>query len=128
MKIHPLSPVVRSIKIIIYLNGDSEAVEIFFFWASSTSYCLSLSISLPYLILAVSMHECLGKQSCMSSPFPIYILIGTLFFSWNYMIEVVEESPISKTNYNNMHWTRHLMPDYQSLYMLAILCIAMCFR
>ena len=40
----------------------------------------SSSVSLSYFILAVSMRECLGKHSCMSSPFPIAILNGTFFF------------------------------------------------
>ena len=38
------------------------------------------SVSLSYLILAVSMRKCLGKHACMSSPFPIAILNGTFFF------------------------------------------------
>ena len=37
--------------------------------------------SLSYFILAVPMHECLGNHACMSSPFPIAILNGTLFFN-----------------------------------------------
>ena len=40
----------------------------------------SSSVSLSYFILAVPMRECLGKHSCMSSPFLIAILNGTLFF------------------------------------------------
>ena len=40
----------------------------------------SLSVSLSYFILAVPMHGCLGKHSCMSSPFPIAILNVTFFF------------------------------------------------
>ena len=38
------------------------------------------SVSLSYFILAVPMRGCLGKHSCMSSPFPIAILNGTFFF------------------------------------------------
>ena len=38
-----------------------------------------LSVSLSYFILAGPMHECLGKHSWMSSPFPIAILNGTFF-------------------------------------------------
>ena len=34
-------------------------------------FLLSSSVSLSYFILAVPMRECLGKHSCMSSPFPI---------------------------------------------------------
>ena len=38
------------------------------------------SVSLSYFILSVPMRECLGKHSCMSSPFPLAILNGTFFF------------------------------------------------
>ena len=41
----------------------------------------SSSVYLSYFILAVSMRECLGKHSCMSSPCPIAILDGTFFFA-----------------------------------------------
>ena len=34
-------------------------------------FCVSSSVSLSYFVLAVPMRECLGKHSCMSSPFPI---------------------------------------------------------
>ena len=37
-------------------------------------------VSLSYFVLAVPMRECLGKHSCMSSPFPIAILNGNCFF------------------------------------------------
>ena len=40
----------------------------------------SSSVSLAYSVLAVPMRECLGKHSCMSSPFPLAILNGTCFF------------------------------------------------
>ena len=40
----------------------------------------SSSVSLSYFVLAVPMRECLGKHSCMSSPFPTAILNGTCFF------------------------------------------------
>ena len=43
-------------------------------------FCVSSSVSLSYFILAVPMRECLGKHSCMSSPFPIAILNGTSSF------------------------------------------------
>ena len=39
----------------------------------------SSSVSLSNFILAVPMRECMGKHSCMSSPFPTAILNGTLF-------------------------------------------------
>ena len=39
------------------------------------------SVSLSYFILAVQLHECLGKHSCMISQFPIAILNGTFFRS-----------------------------------------------
>ena len=40
-------------------------------------FLLSSSISLSYFNLAGPMRKCLGKHSCMSSPFPIAILNGT---------------------------------------------------
>ena len=43
-------------------------------------FCVSSSVSLSYLILVVPMRKCLGKHSCMSSPFPIAILNGTFLF------------------------------------------------
>ena len=43
-------------------------------------FCVSPSVSLSYFILAVPVRECLGKHSCMSSPFPIAILNGTSSF------------------------------------------------
>ena len=51
------------------------------------------SVSLSCFILAVPMRECSGKHSCTSSTFPIAMLNGTLFFSRNDMIEMVEEPP-----------------------------------
>ena len=43
-------------------------------------FCVSSSVSLSYLIIAVPMRECLGKHSCMSFAFPIAILNGTSSF------------------------------------------------
>ena len=43
-------------------------------------FCVSSSVSLSYFFLAVPMLECLGKHSCMRSPFPIAILNGTSSF------------------------------------------------
>ena len=40
----------------------------------------SSSVSLSYFVLAVPMHKCLEKHSCMSSPCPIAILNGTFLF------------------------------------------------
>ena len=40
-------------------------------------FLLSSAISLSYFNLAVPKCKCLGKHSCMSSPFPIAILNGT---------------------------------------------------
>ena len=38
------------------------------------------SVTLSYFNLAAPMRKCLGKYSCMSSPFPIAILNGAFFF------------------------------------------------
>ena len=43
----------------------------------------SSSVSLSYFVLAVPVRECLGKHSCMSSPFPIAVLSGTCLFSYS---------------------------------------------
>ena len=40
-------------------------------------FLLSFSVSLSNFYLAAPMCGCLGKHSCMSSPFPIAILNGT---------------------------------------------------
>ena len=42
-------------------------------------FCPSSSVALSDFILAVPMPECLGKHSCMSSPFPIATLYDTSF-------------------------------------------------
>ena len=39
----------------------------------------SFAVSLSYFNLAVPMTKCLGKHSCMGSPFYIAILNGTCF-------------------------------------------------
>ena len=44
-------------------------------------FLLRLLLYLISVALAVPIHECLGKQSRMSSPFPIAILNGTFFFA-----------------------------------------------
>ena len=51
-----------------------------FFSILTPFFCPSSSVSLSYFILAVPMLECLGKHSCMSSPFPIAILNATSSF------------------------------------------------
>ena len=38
-------------------------------------------VSLSYFVFALPMRECLGKHSCMSSPWPTAILNGIFFFS-----------------------------------------------
>ena len=57
-----------------------------FFCAGCTSlhifillFLLSSPVYLSYLILAVHMRKCLGKQSCTSSTFPLATLNGTCF-------------------------------------------------
>ena len=42
-----------------------------------TDVFLPYSVSLSYLILAVPMHECLGKHLGVNSTFPIAIINGT---------------------------------------------------
>ena len=45
-----------------------------------TLHLSSVCLHLSYFILAVPMRECLGKHSCMSSPFSIALLNGTSSF------------------------------------------------
>ena len=59
----------------------------FFLFVSAVLYSMLTPLFLPFssvslssFILAVPMGECLGKHSCMSSPFPIATLNGTYFF------------------------------------------------
>ena len=72
--------------IIVFWLGCDRPLGHFFFRARLLFSILTplflppSSISLSYFILAVPMSKCLGKHSCMSSPFPIAILNGTFFF------------------------------------------------
>ena len=52
----------------------------------------SSSVSLSSFVLAVPMRECLGKHSCMSSPFPIAILNGTFIFSRGEIVFALAEA------------------------------------
>ena len=62
---------------------DKATGQDFFFFVSTVLlstiilvFLLSSAVSLSYFNLAVSMRKCLGKHSCMSSPFSIAILNG----------------------------------------------------
>ena len=59
---------------------------------------LSSSVSLSNFYLAVPMRGCLGKYSCMSSPFPIAILNGTC--SLRALILFCGDEPAIKTKLN----------------------------
>ena len=72
-----------SIFIFVFRFGsDRPSGLIFFVPALFISILMPLflpsSVSLSYFIFALPMHECLGKHSRLSSPFPIAILNGTL--------------------------------------------------
>ena len=58
----------------------------------------SSSVSLSNFYLAVPMRGCLGKHSCMSSPFPITILNGTC--SLRALILFCGDEPAIKTKLN----------------------------
>ena len=64
----------------------------------------SSSVSFSYFILAVPMHECLGKHSCLSSPFPIAILNGTSSF-----LSLVQE----KLNMPSGHYIILFLPEVE---------------
>ena len=72
--------------IIVFRLGSNRPSELLLFVPAvlfsilTPLFCVSSSVSLSYFILAVPMRECLGKPSCMSSPFPIAILNGTSSF------------------------------------------------
>ena len=76
----------KSWDIIFWLSCDRLPGLIFFVPALLLSllkplFLPSSSVPLYFLILAaVPMRKCLGKHSCMSSPIPIALLNGTLFF------------------------------------------------
>ena len=60
----------------------------------------SSSVSLSNIYLAVTMRGCLGKHSCMSSPFPIAILNGT--YSLRALILFCGDVPGIKAKLNNI--------------------------
>ena len=62
------------------LHGDWTVLLSFVSAVLLSTFVLFLPssfVSLSNFYLAVPMHGCLGKHSCMSSPFPIAILNGT---------------------------------------------------
>ena len=74
------------INIVFWLGCDRPSGLLLFLPALLPSKLTPLvlpcsNVSLSYFILAVPMRECLGKNSCTSSPFPIAILNATSFFS-----------------------------------------------
>ena len=62
------------------LSGLLSFVPALLFSILTSLFLSSSSVSLSYFGLAVPIRECLGKHSCMSSPFPIAILNGTSSF------------------------------------------------
>ena len=66
--------------IVFRLGCDRPSGLLLFVSAVLFPYSRLSSVPLSYFILAVPMRECLGKHSCMSSPFPIAILNGTSSF------------------------------------------------
>ena len=71
----------------ILIRLECDVVTSIFFIPDSRLFKLTplflpyFSVSLSYYILAGPMRECLGKHSCMSSPFSIAILNDTYFFT-----------------------------------------------
>ena len=62
------------------LSGRLSFVPAVLFSILTPLFLPSKSVSLSYFILAVPMRECLGKHSCMSSPFPIAVVNDISFF------------------------------------------------
>ena len=67
--------------IIAFWLGCDMPSGLLFFVPALLSVLTPFFVCLSYFVLAVPMRECLGKHSCMSSPFPIAILNDTCFFS-----------------------------------------------
>ena len=69
----------------LLLSGSSKYLSVFFcarctVLTSILTLNLSASSVALYLILAVPMHKCFRKQSCMSYSFPVAILNLLAFF------------------------------------------------
>ena len=62
------------------MSGLLSFVPVLLFSILTPLFCLSSSVPLSYFSLDVPMSECLGKHSCMGSPFPIAILNGISSF------------------------------------------------
>ena len=69
-------------------SGLLSFMPTLFFSTLMSLFLPSSSVSISYFILAVPMHECLGKHSRMSSPFLMPILNGNLLLSWNDMVKL----------------------------------------
>ena len=70
--------------ILFWLGSDRPSGLLFLLMpalllSALTTLLHSSSVSLSYFNLAVPVRECLGKHSCMSSPFFIATLNGTFF-------------------------------------------------
>ena len=80
------------------------------FYILTPLFCVSSSVSLSYLVLAVPIRKCLGKHSCMSSSFPIVVLNDTSFFP-TVQLQVHNENPARYGR--NTDALVNLGPDYQ---------------
>ena len=80
--------------IVFWLGWDRQTGFDFFMPTLLLSWLeplfLPSSVTLSYFILDVPGHKCFGKHSCMSSPFPIAILNGTIFLHEKEMIAMLE--------------------------------------
>ena len=86
------------------LHGDWTGLLSFLSAVLLSTFILLLlpssSVSLSNFYLAVPMRGCLGKHSCMSSPFPIAILNGTC--SLRALRLFCGDEPAIKTNLKNV--------------------------
>ena len=85
-------------RVLEFFNSDSGLMSPEYRQKTPRLYCPlpSSSVSLSNFYLAVPMRGCLGKHSCMSSPFPIAILNGTCSL-WALRLFCGDE-PAIKTN------------------------------
>ena len=81
----------------------------------------SSSVSLSYFILAVPMRYCLGKHSCMSSPFPKAILNGTIFFR---SVKAMNNLKLSVIKQILLNFTMIFLPRQGDILSYLLMCIA----
>ena len=107
--------------IIVFWLGNDRPSGLFFMHVFLSIlmplFFLSSSVSLAYFIL-VSIRECLGKHSFMSSPFSITILNGSCFFRetiWSFSRRIASQKLIIINNqFNTGYSVKRCVPCVSS--------------